>query len=195
MRFSKYSMFALLGLMLSLTVQAQPHPVMIRDFWYPLFHAERLDYCLMGQQLCGHEVANRYCRLMGYRLSKTEQIEYHVGLTHYLDERSQCKGWQCHGFKLITCVGPIKTSPKAEYLAHSRKFAVPRKDQYRVAWCYAKGHQCGKRAAYAFCRLMGYGKVTHYEKQSKLPATRTLGDKTLCFEKNCSGFASITCYR
>jgi hypothetical protein len=166
-----------------------------RDFWYPLFHAERLDYCLTDNQQCGQVVANRYCRLMGYRHAKAQQIDYNVGLTHYLGERKQCKGWQCNGFKLITCEGAIQTSPKAEYLQHTHKFVFPRANNYRVAWCYKKDHDCGQRAAYSFCRHAGYGKATQYTIQKKLPATQSLGDHQLCFGQDCQGFASITCFR
>ena len=179
-----------------LTATAQAAPLMLRDFWYPLYHAERLDYCLTPQKDCGRRVADKYCRLMGYAKSQTEQIEHHVGLTHYLGEKSQCQGWQCDGFKLITCVGVINSPLKASYLRRTRHFAVPRMDNYRVAWCYQQGRECGKRAAYGFCRRMGYSHVSQYKKQSKLPATRTLGDKTLCFgRQDCQGFASISCSR
>ena len=191
MQLRVWSLFGLMCWGLSLHAA----PVMYRDFWYPLFHAERLDYCLTEQQQCGLEVANRYCRLMGYRHAKTQKIDHNVGLTHYLGQRRQCKGWECNGFKLITCEGPIQHSPKATYLQRTREFVFPRVNHYRVAWCYQHDRECGERAAYSFCRREGYSKAKQYKIQKKLPATQSLGDQQLCFGQDCTGFASITCSR
>ncbi len=193
MRLSWWAVLGLIGGCLAFNTHAEQS--IFRDFWYPLYHAERLDYCLTGQTNCGAVVAKRYCRLMGYQRAKNFQIEHHVGLTHYLGVRSQCQGWRCDGFKLITCEGGLTRTQPASYLRRKRTFALPRFDHYRVAWCYNEGHACGKRAAYGFCRRMGYNQAVAYTQQSKVPATEALGDKTLCFGQHCKGFASITCHR
>jgi hypothetical protein len=177
-----------------LVASVQAKPTMYRDFWYPLFHAQHLDYCLEPDSSeCGVPVATQYCRLMGYQHAKTQQIEPNVGLTHYLLGSKQCTGWRCNGFKLITCEGEL---PKAsnEQLLRKKTFVFPRINNYRVAWCYRGEKACGSRAALAFCRLMGFSETTRFKPQ-QLVSTQALGDKALCFGQSCKGFEKITCKR
>lgn len=165
-----------------------------RNFWSPTFHTQRLNYCTLDGK-CGLAVANMYCRMMGYEQADEAIIEYNVGLTNYLLSSAQCKGWRCNGFMLITCVGNFSHKPEKNYYYRSQRFVFPQFDNYRVDWCYQNGHGCGKRAAYSFCRRMGYMNAQYYKKQEDVSATKALGNKKLCFGEGCDGFSSITCYR
>lgn len=164
------------------------------DFWLPRFHKQRLSYCFSDQKTCGKPVADRYCQNLGYDRAERETIYYNVGMTSYLDQKKCCRGWRCHGFKLIRCSARALHRPTRNYYYRSKKFVLPRVSQYRLDWCYEQGKGCGKRAAYSFCRHMGYEKTTHYVPETHLAATRSLGNQKLCFT-DCKGFASITCYR
>lgn len=166
-----------------------------RSFWSPTFHGRSLDYCLPAQKECGSAVADRYCRLMGYDKSSKSTIAYNVGLTNYFGGCSGCKGWTCNGFKRISCVAETRHKPTKDYYFRSKKFVFPRFNHYRVDWCYKNGQDCGKRAAFSFCRHMGYMREQHYEKESHVAATRAIGNQRLCFGDDCNAFSSITCYR
>lgn len=166
-----------------------------RDFWYPTYHIERLNYCLIDGKTCGRKVATQYCHLMGYQEARRVKIAYNVGLTHYLATNSACKGWRCNGFKVIECINKIVHKPAAPYYYRSRKFVLPRFDHYRVAWCLEKNKKCGKPAAFSFCRRLGYMKASGFKKENAVVATRAIGSRELCFGADCSGFSEITCYR
>ena len=166
-----------------------------RDFWRPTYHVERLNYCLIDGKTCGINVANQYCHLMGYQDALREEIEYNVGFTHYLATNAACKGWQCNGFKLIQCMNKITHKPVAPYYNRFKKFALPRFANYRVAWCLEKNTQCGKPAAYSFCRRLGYMKVSSFKKENAVVATKTIGNQELCLGATCTGFSEIICYR
>lgn len=166
-----------------------------RNFWSPTYNIERLSYCSLGGKECGLPVANRYCRLMGYEKATKEIIDYNVGVSNYLLSRARCNGWSCNGFMLITCVGAFQHKPPQHYYYRSQRFAFPRFGHYRIDWCYENGKGCGKRAAYSFCRRMGYARVQHYKKEENIGATKAIGNRRLCFGKECSGFSTITCYR
>lgn len=167
-----------------------------RDFFYPKFDAMRLAYCNQDRSVCGKEIANKYCKIMGYDKAGKIRKEHNVGLTKYAGTQLQCKGWKCDGFKWITCIESLEQKPTAVYYYRYRAFEAPRFDNYRVAWCYKdKRKGCGQRAATAFCRHMGYKKARGIVKDNKIAATRSLGDGTLCFGASCNGFRHITCYR
>lgn len=166
-----------------------------RDFWMPTYHVERLNYCMLGNKACGIGVANRYCHLMGYQKAKRALIEYNIGFTHYLASNSACKGWGCHGFKLIECVNKIHYKPVAPYYYRLKKFVFPRYNHNRVDWCLEKNKNCGAPAAFSFCRRLGYRKASAYKIEKALPSTKTLGSQSLCFGANCDGFEEIICYR
>jgi hypothetical protein len=91
-----------------------------RNFWSPKYHALQLSYCSMDGKSCGMEVANAYCKVMGYKKANKEIIAHNVGLTHYLGTNGQCKGWECNGFKLIRCVGEINNKPPEGYAYNLR---------------------------------------------------------------------------
>ena len=166
-----------------------------RDIWQPTYHILRLNYCTLDGKECGLEVASRYCRMLGYNKADKQIIANNVGLTHFLNTKAKCKGWECDGFKMIRCVGNIDHEPPKLYHYRERRFAFPRMDHYRIAWCYENDKNCGREAAYSFCRRMGYLKANDYKKQSQIAATKALGNQKLCFGKACDGFEYITCYR
>lgn len=164
------------------------------DFWLPRYQQHRLAYCMVDQQTCGKHVANAYCQKLGYVAAQRMTIDYNVGYTRFLDKDRLCKGWACHGFKLIRCYAQASHQPARGYHYRYKQFVLPRVRHYRVAWCYRHNRLCGKRAAYAFCRYMEYEEATNYQPAAHLAATRSLSDQKLCFG-NCQGFASITCHR
>ena len=166
-----------------------------RDFWYPTYHGERLDYCTSDEKVCGLLLANDYCQVMGYTRARKQRVDHHVGLTHYLGSKEQCKGWRCDGFMLISCEKKFAKNHPDVYVYRSKIFAFPRVDHYRVDWCYSASHGCGERSAYAFCRKMGYSKSIAHKQDVHVFATKTLGDRALCFGKACHAFKAITCYR
>lgn len=180
---------------LSQTLASASHPHFSRNFWYPSYHIERLSYCTLDKKECGMSLANRYCKLMGYQRASKEIIDYNVGVTNHLFSSTQCKGWGCNGFKLITCMGEFSRHPTSDYYYREHRFAFPRINHYRVDWCYDNQRGCGHRAAYSFCRQMGYTHARDYKKQEHVTATKALGNYRLCFGPQCSGFSEITCYR
>ncbi len=166
-----------------------------RNFWRPTFHIQRLNYCTLDGKECGLVVASKYCKMMGYERADEAIIDYNIGLTNYLLSSAQCKGWRCNGFMLITCAGDFSHKPGKNYYYRSQRFVFPRIAHYRIDWCYENGLGCGQRAAYSFCRRMGYMNAQYYKKQEDVSATKALGNQKLCFGEDCSGFSSITCYR
>jgi len=166
-----------------------------RNFWSPPYRSERLSYCSLDCKECGLAVANRYCKIMGYEKASEAIIEYNVGLTHFLFTQARCKGWQCNGFKLITCTAHFRRKPPQDYYYRSQRFVFPHFDHYRVDWCYENGRGCGHKAAYSFCRRMGYMRDESYEKEEHVAATKAIGNQRLCFGQVCSGFSKIDCYR
>lgn len=166
-----------------------------RNFWSPTYHIQRLNYCSLDGKECGLAIANKYCQTLGYEKADEAIIDYNVGLTHYFMSSAKCKGWGCNGFTLITCVGKFSDHLAKNYYYRAQRFVFPRFDHYRIDWCYKNGQGCGQRAAYSFCRRMGYMNAQYYKKQEHVAATKALGNKKLCFGENCSGFSSITCYR
>jgi hypothetical protein len=166
-----------------------------RNFWNPTYNGQRLNYCTLDSKACGLAVANKYCKLMGYEKANEAIIDYNVGLTNYILTRAQCKGWNCNSFTLITCTGNFSQYPPKVSSYRSQRFVFPRVDHYRIDWCYENSRGCGQRAAYSFCRRMGYMNAQYFKKQEHVMATKALGNGKLCFGDDCSGFSSITCYR
>ena len=54
-----------------------------RDFWFPKYHGMRLSYCSEDHDVCGMELASKYCGLMGYDKASKMMIEHNVGLTRF----------------------------------------------------------------------------------------------------------------
>ena len=164
------------------------------DFWLPYYHKQRLSYCLQDHQTCGLAVANLYCQKLGYARAEKATIDHNIGMASYLNQKQGCLGWHCSGFKLIRCIAHARHEPKRNYYYRYKKFVLPRLNHYRVAWCYQNGKECGRRAAKAFCRHMGYEKTTQFQAEAHLGATKAIGNQELCFN-DCKGFANIVCYR
>ncbi len=192
------SMFRHLVLMLFLlgTSHAGSHDQnYYRTFWYPAYHGHRLAYCAAPDKACGLSVANQYCQLMGYERANQQEIDYHVGRTQALGSCTPCKGWQCNGFMLIRCVGKLTHNPVSIYYYRSQEFVFPRYNHSRIDWCYEDGKGCGQRAAYSFCRRMGYTSAQKYKIQQHVSQTMALGNHKLCVGSECNAFSSITCHR
>lgn len=170
-------------------------PQYYRNYWSPMYQGARLNYCMLDAKTCGQAVADDYCRMMGYQSANEALKANNVGVTHFLASHAKCQGWQCDGFKLIRCVGKIKHQPMQGYYYRYRRFVYPRFGHYRVAWCYADHKHCGEKAAYSFCRRMGYMGSKRYTQQQGVQATKSLGDQKLCFGSDCTGFHEIICYR
>ncbi|WP_242604460.1 hypothetical protein [Legionella gresilensis] len=191
------SLLCILLLLLMQSVYAvQRSQLFYRNFWQPYYHGQRLDYCMVGGVNCGLPVANRYCQMMGYARADQQRIAHNVGLTNYISCPKRCKGWRCNGFKTIRCVGYQLHKPPKAYHYRYRRFVYPRYNEYRVAWCYDGVRGCGRRAAYSFCRRMGYLKVSSFSIQKHVAATKAIGNQKLCFGKECChAFTQITCFR
>lgn len=166
-----------------------------RNFWQPYYHGHRLNYCTLDGKGCGLKVASEYCRIMGYVRADQQMIANNVGLTAYIGSLATCQGWRCNGFKTIRCIGNIKHSAQQTYHYRYRRFVYPRYNHYRVAWCYDGKRYCGRKAAYSFCRRMGYSDTRHFTEQKQVPATQAISNQKLCFGQECNAFREITCYR
>lgn len=166
-----------------------------RNFELPTYHGVRLNYCTLQNKECGMAVATRYCQMMGYAHADQQIIDHNVGLTNFLSSRARCIGWRCNGFKTIRCVARLTHRPPKPYHYRLRKFVFPRYEQYRVDWCYDGKRGCGQRAAFSFCRRMGYLQTRQYAMQNKVTATKAIANQKLCFGNECNGFEYITCYR
>lgn len=170
------------------------------DFWSPRYHGELLNYCFYRTSGCGIEVASKYCKIMGYEKATKAYIANNVGLANYIDgcpkcKKTQCKGWDCNGFKVIRCKNKIQHTPPYAYYFRKRDFVFPRFENFRLAWCYENDSNCGKKVANSFCRMMGYMQATDYTIDNQVYASREIGNGKLCFGKSCRGFSKITCYR
>jgi len=166
-----------------------------RNFWHPLYHGQRLDYCTKDGQECGLSVARRYCKAMGYAYASQEIMAPNIGLTRYLNAFEQCKGWRCNGFMVIGCAGHLTHKPPKPYHYREKQFVYPRMNHFRIDWCYKPKQGCGKRAADSFCKRLGFAKATRFRRDALIDATKTVGNQALCFGKLCSGFKEIVCYR
>ncbi len=169
--------------------------VAFRNFWHPMYLGQRLDYCCLGENACGKTVADRYCKLMGYEYSNQQIKANNVGLTHYLGTHARCKGWGCNGFMTIVCAKKTSHTPPKSYHYRKKRFAYPRYNHYRVDWCYKDEQGCGGTTALSFCRRMGFMFAKGFAQDKAVHASRTLGNKKLCFGPDCKGFKYIICSR
>lgn len=190
-----FFIFVLFLMMESFSFAIPKEQIEHRNFWQPMYHGERLNYCSFDRKSCGLALANRYCQLMGYVKADQAIKDNNIGLTNYLMTTYRCQGWECNGFKTIRCVGSVSHKPPQSYHYRYRRFVFPRYNNYRVAWCYDGEKNCGRRAAYSFCRRMGYLQASKYKIDKCLPATQAIGNQKLCFGALCNGFAQIDCFR
>ena len=167
-----------------------------RSFWQPTYHGLPLNYCLPDGRSCGLTVANRYCRILGYERASQQLIAYNVGMSIYLSNcKQKCTTWRCNGFKMINCAKRLSHHPAKPYHYRLRHFYYPRFKHYRIAWCYDGKTGCGRRAAFSFCRRIGYSNVHRYTIEKDIAATQAIGNKKLCFGKGCDAFREISCSR
>ncbi|RUR08958.1 hypothetical protein [Legionella sp. km772] len=178
----------------SLPAKTTPNQA-FRSFWHPMFLGERLNYCSLDGKECGKQVANRYCKMLGYDSASQSSIAYNVGLTNFIASRAQCKGWRCNGFMVINCTERLTHNPPEAYHYREKQFAYPRYNDYRIDWCYRQGSGCGARAANSFCSRMGYMKAKRFLKETQISATKTIGSEELCFGNECKAFKLIICSR
>lgn len=195
MNWRKGFVFALFGLLITTSYADKSKDLYHRAFWQPYYHGQRLAWCAAGGQECGPEVANQYCKMMGYERSDKQIISNNVGLANYISSAYHCKGWRCDGFKLINCVDKIAHKPASSWHYRLRHFTYPRFNNYRVDWCYDGKKGCGRKAAFSFCRRMGFLDVRHYAIQRNIPATKAIGNQKLCFGQSCRAFSYIDCFR
>lgn len=166
-----------------------------RNFWVPQYLGERLAWCTLDGKECGMPVAAKYCQLMGYAGAVKVMKANNVGLTNYINTHARCKGWTCDSFMTIVCSKSLqKTHPQA-YHYREQAFVYPRYAGFRVDWCLKKGVQCGRQAAWSFCRRIGFLDVKQYKMQKHIGATKTIGSEELCFGQECRGFSKIICHR
>ncbi|MGQ3892743.1 hypothetical protein [Legionella sp. CNM-4043-24] len=185
----------LLGLFVSGVWAAKNSEIYHRSFWQPYFNGQRLAWCTADGKECGQPVANRYCRMMGYARADKQIKANNIGLANYISSSVRCTGWQCNGFKTIRCRDSMTDKPPQSWHYRLRRFVYPRFNNYRVDWCYDGATGCGRRAAYSFCRRLGFEGVRRYAIQKAVPATQAIGNQKLCFGGACQAFADIVCYR
>lgn len=179
----------------SLLVMAKPNEIYHRSFWQPQYHGQPLNYCTLKGSQCGMPVATQFCHMMGYERATQATIANNVGLTHFIDTSARCVGWQCNGFKTIECTSTISDNPPQAWHYRFKRFVYPGYNHYRVDWCYDGHKGCGQKAAFSFCRRMGYMGVKKYTVQKHIAATQAIGNQKLCFGTDCNAFAEINCYR
>lgn len=166
-----------------------------RDFLYPKYHSKLLSYCSSDHQICGQAVADRYCQFMGYEKASKQVIAYPVKIANFIDRGLRCYGWQCHGFKLITCQGQLSHKPPKVWHYRARHFTYPYYEQGRVAWCYDGKTGCGRKAAHSFCRRLGFMTARRYQIDPHGMMTKAIGNQKLCYGKTCQAFKYIDCHR
>ncbi len=166
-----------------------------RSFWLPIYHGKALNYCSTDGKQCGLQVASRYCQMMGYEKADKATIAYNIGVSHYINSAGLCKDWRCNGFKTIRCIAKITHKPPKETDYRLARFSVPRFNNYRVDWCYDGQKQCGKRAAFSFCRHLGYMSVKSFVIEKHIGITQAIGNQKICLGQSCQGFKEIICFR
>lgn len=72
-------------------------------------------------------------------------------------------------------------------------FVKPMHEGYRVDWCLNYGSNCGADAARKFCQLKGFSSAASYPIARDIGRTKTVGDKRVCDDPGCDGFAEISC--
>ena len=176
--------------------QHPPQSTVYRMFWHPMMKGERLNYCNEDKSACGKKIADCYCKANGYEKSSRFNQAPNIGLTRFVSGKNECQGWKCSGFDYVECKGERKyhSRPLSDY--RQALFSRPRWKNLPLAWCYSQNHKnCGYKAAYAFCRWQGYGKVIKHSVAKCVDATKQIGTGAICVNDNCKGFEYIICGR
>lgn len=166
-----------------------------RSFWFPLYQGLPLNYC-SAHGKCGKPIADLYCLKMGYQTAADFQIRHNIGKTRFIDSAHLCRSSNSAGFRKIKCkTNVLKNSSYYTYYATKQWYQWPRIDGCLVDACYHNKQGCGKKAATAFCRRMGYKRAINYQFVTNLPQTAQLGSTLRCFSGHCKGFEAIRCLR
>lgn len=172
-----------------------PQSTVFRTFWHPMSKEERLDYCQEDRVNCGADVANCYCRRMGYEKAAYFKKAPNLGLTRLVSGLSECRGWMCSGFEYIKCQGERTYTHRPQSDYRQEIFVRPRWRNYPLSWCYGNQRHCGQKAAYAFCRWQGFRKVIKHSPAKCVNASKEIGTSALCFNNDCQSFEYIVCGR
>jgi len=90
------------------------------------------------------------------------------------------------------CISGIKQVSKSA----AKTFRYPTINGYRLDWCRKWAQDCGKGAADAFCRKMGFAKAISFEEDYDIGAkspTYVIDDGKICNQGFCDGFKYVTC--
>ena len=171
-----------------------------RNIWNPIYHGKLLNYCAVDQKECGLQLATHYCRLLGYDHADRAIIAYNTGCSNYIINlpvrlHARCCGAHCNSFKLIRCVNFFQHQHNALYYNRVRSFVYPRFNHQRIDWCYDGDAGCGYKAAFSFCRRMGYMQTKYYKIDNNINLTIAIGNQKLCVGTKCRGFTKIDCFR
>lgn len=93
---------------------------------------------------------------------------------------------------------PSAIRPEWQNRAHTRRFDNPMFGTYRLDWCETWASNCGKPAADAYCRSLGYNQAIQFEIALDIGATiptAPIGDTSgrICSDASCDGFGAIWC--
>lgn len=176
------------------TISCFGHSDFYRSYWHPNYLGKPLNWCEHSKKNCGKQVAKQYCNKMGYAHVVKVIKANDIGKSRFIDLKLDCNNAFCDGFTLIKCgSGSLVNSEYYTHYARKKVFHYPRVKKSRIDWCFNKGKQCGRRAAYAFCRYQGYNFVSSYKSEKSVSKTRAIGSNELCVGRSCKGFSSITC--
>jgi len=175
------------------TPPVQPRPGQ-QTFTNPTIDGYRLDICREWAANCGKPAADAFCRRMGYDSATSFQPDHDIGArtpTKVISSGQICNAAYCDGFRSITC------SRAQTNRSRGRVFTNPTINGYRLDICREWAANCGKPAADAFCRQMGYRGASSYQPDNDIGArtpTRVISSGQICRDAYCDGFRSITCY-
>ena len=99
---------------------------------------------------------------------------------------------QAAGVQTLVAAPAKKQKPKPKI---SRRFNKP---GFQLDWCLYYGKQCGRAAADYYCKAMGYQRAKSFaiaKDIGKQHPTFVIGDRKVCREQFCDGFAYINCER
>jgi hypothetical protein len=90
----------------------------------------------------------------------------------------------------------VPAHPSYTAVAKISTFQNPTVNNYRLDLCLHWGVECGAPAANEFCKTKGFSSAAQWTMATNIGAqspTFVLGDKKVCNEASCDGFASIHC--
>lgn len=94
----------------------------------------------------------------------------------------------------------VEGEPKSDTPAASapaeQVFTFPVYDVYRLNYCLNSEGGCGETAASKWCELKGFKRAVAWQKDNNIGGifpTFLIGDRRICAQYKCDGFAEITC--